>query len=154
MGILLLLLHIAVCVMLIMVVLLQSGKAADLAGAFGGGGSQTALGSRGAATFLTKATTTCAVLFMITSLGLALVGSKKGASVLETLPGEAAAPIGEPPVDDAVVPLVPADDAAAGGTAADDDPQVGDAAGDPAAAVEGRGESQESGSAEELYEQQ
>ena len=50
MGMVLLLLHIAVCIVLSMVVLLQSGKAADLAGAFGGGGSQTALGSRGAAT--------------------------------------------------------------------------------------------------------
>jgi preprotein translocase subunit SecG len=76
--------HILVCVVLILVVLLQSGKAADLAGAFGGGGSQTALGSRGAATVLTKATTIAAVLFMLTSLGLALIGSRRGGSVLET----------------------------------------------------------------------
>jgi len=69
MGTFLLLIHIIVCFVLIMVVLLQSGKSADLAGACGGGGSQTALGSRGAASFLTKATTTCAVLFMLTSLG-------------------------------------------------------------------------------------
>jgi preprotein translocase subunit SecG len=97
MGIVLLLVHIAVCVVLILVVLLQSGKAADLAGAFGGGGSQTALGSRGAATFLTKATTTCAVLFMLTSLGLALLGSQRDASVLESLPTEATAPAALPP---------------------------------------------------------
>src|SRR5437899_7552268 len=64
---LLVILHVIVCLILIMVVLLQSGKAADLAGAFGGGGSQTALGSRGAATFLTKATTASAMIFMLTS---------------------------------------------------------------------------------------
>jgi preprotein translocase subunit SecG len=77
--------HIVVCLVLIMVVLLQSGKAADLAGAFGGGGSQTALGSRGAATVLSKATTVCAVIFMLSSLGLALVGSRRGGSVLENV---------------------------------------------------------------------
>jgi preprotein translocase subunit SecG len=78
--------HVVVCFILIMVVLLQSGKAADLAGAFGGGGSQTALGSRGAATVLTKATTIAAILFMLTSLGLALYGSRRGGSVLESVP--------------------------------------------------------------------
>jgi preprotein translocase subunit SecG len=55
-----------VCIVLAIVVLLQSGTAADLAGAFGGAGSQTAFGPRGAATFLFKATTWCAVMFMIT----------------------------------------------------------------------------------------
>ncbi len=96
MGTLVLLTHIAVCAVLIMVVLLQSGKAADLAGAFGGGGSQTALGSRGAATFFTKATTSCAVLFMMTSLGLSLLSSRGGGSVLESVPGAAAAAAEEP----------------------------------------------------------
>jgi len=99
-------LHIVVCFILIMVVLLQSGKAADLAGAFGGGGSQTALGSRGAATVLTKATTIAAVLFMITSLSLAILGSHRSGSVLEQAPapspaapatGGAAAPSGTAP---------------------------------------------------------
>src|SRR2546422_11219702 len=69
-----------------MVVLLHSGTAADLAGAFGGGGSQTALGSRGAATVLTKATTISAVLFMITSLSLAILGSRRSGSVFEQAP--------------------------------------------------------------------
>jgi len=64
---LLTILHVVVCLFLIIVVLLQSGKAADLAGAFGGMGSQTAFGPRGAATVLSKATTTAAVLFMLTS---------------------------------------------------------------------------------------
>src|SRR5262247_3062793 len=83
--------HVLVCVVLIMVVLLQSGKAADLAGAFGGGGSQTALGSRGAATVLTKATTIAAILFMITSLSLAILGSRRSGPVLESAPAAAAA---------------------------------------------------------------
>lgn len=62
--------HIIVCFILIIAILLQSGKSADLAGAFGGGGSQTVFGPRGVANLLTKMTTTCAVLFMLTSLGL------------------------------------------------------------------------------------
>ncbi|HKQ96810.1 MAG TPA: preprotein translocase subunit SecG, partial [Candidatus Polarisedimenticolia bacterium] len=84
--------HFIVCIVLIFVVLLQSGKAADLAGAFGGGGSQTALGSRGAVTFLAKATTFCAIAFMLTSLGLALYGSRGSGSVLESVPVETPAP--------------------------------------------------------------
>ncbi len=60
------------CLVLIIVVLLQSGKAADLAGAFGGAGSQTAFGPRGAATILSQATTWCAIMFMVCALALAL----------------------------------------------------------------------------------
>ena len=90
-------LHVLVCFILIMVVLLQSGKAADLAGAFGGGGSQTALGSRGAATVLTKATTISAVLFMITSLSLAIIGSRRSGSVFEQAPAPVAAPAAPQP---------------------------------------------------------
>src|SRR5258708_30613305 len=56
------------CLVLIIVVLLQSGKAADLAGAFGGAGSQTAFGPRGAATILSQATTWCAIMFMVCAL--------------------------------------------------------------------------------------
>jgi len=81
---LLVILHIIVCFVLILVVLLQTGKGADLAGAFGGGGSQTALGSRGAATFLSKATTASAVIFMITSLALALVSSRRTSALLQS----------------------------------------------------------------------
>ena len=129
-------LHFLVCLALIFIVLLQSGKAADLAGAFGGGGSQTALGSRGAVTFLAKATTFCAIAFMLTSLGLALYGSKGSGSVLESVPIEApapdaAAPTGAPaaaapgavpgesaPADPVAVPAAPApaDGGAADGT--------------------------------------
>src|SRR5438874_1746405 len=58
------------CLVLIIVVLLQSGKAADLAGAFGGAGSQTAFGPRGAANVLSKATTWCAVMFMLCAIAI------------------------------------------------------------------------------------
>jgi preprotein translocase subunit SecG len=86
MYILFLIVHVIVCLFLIVVVLLQSGKAADLAGAFGGMGSQTAFGPRGSATLLSKATTISAVLFMITSLGLSILATRNaglGATVLE-----------------------------------------------------------------------
>jgi len=65
-------LHIVICALLIVVIMLQSGEAADLAGAFGGAGSQTAFGPRGAATFLSKATTWCAIMFMLTSMALTM----------------------------------------------------------------------------------
>jgi preprotein translocase subunit SecG len=81
--------HVVVCLFLIVVVLLQSGKAADLAGAFGGMGSQTAFGPRGSATLLSKATTVSAILFMVTSLSLSILATKNaglGTSVLEGAP--------------------------------------------------------------------
>ena len=64
MVVLLTIVHVIVCLFLVVVVLLQSGKAADLAGAFGGMGSQTVFGPRGSATVLSKATTIAAALFM------------------------------------------------------------------------------------------
>jgi preprotein translocase subunit SecG len=69
-----------VCFFLIIVVLLQSGKSADLAGAFGGYGSQSTFGPRGAASLLSKLTTTLAVLFMVTSLLLQVVAAHKSKS--------------------------------------------------------------------------
>jgi preprotein translocase subunit SecG len=72
--------HILVCFFLIVVVLLQSGKSADLAGAFGGYGSQSTFGPRGAASLLSKITTTLAVLFMVTSLLLQVVAAHKNKS--------------------------------------------------------------------------
>lgn len=86
MVILLTALHVLVSFFLIIVVLLQSGKAADLAGAFGGMGSQTAFGPRGAATVLSKATTTAAVLFMVTSIALGIWQGRRvgGQSVIES----------------------------------------------------------------------
>lgn len=91
------LIHIFVCFFLIIVVLLQSGKSGDIAAAFGGQGSQTAFGPRGAATVLTKATTWCAVIFMLTSITLSIAASRKPAarSVLQnekTAPAKPANP--------------------------------------------------------------
>jgi preprotein translocase subunit SecG len=78
--------HIIVCLFLIIVVLLQSGKSADIAAAFGGMGSQTAFGPRGAATLLSKATTLAAVIFMLTSITLSIFASRRpSASVLQNL---------------------------------------------------------------------
>src|SRR5712692_4029238 len=74
------------CLVLLIVVLLQSGKAADLAGAFGGSGSQTAFGPRGAANVLSKATTWCAVMFMLCAMAMVLRTDKavgQGSSILE-----------------------------------------------------------------------
>jgi len=77
------------CMILIIVVLLQSGKAADLAGAFGGAGSQTAFGPRGAATILSQATTWCAIMFMVCALAMvvrvdrAVDAGGSGGSILE-----------------------------------------------------------------------
>jgi preprotein translocase subunit SecG len=78
MIILITIIHIIVCFFLIVVVLLQSGQSGDIAAAFGGTGSQTAFGPRGAATVLTKATTWCAIIFMVTSITLSIAASRKG----------------------------------------------------------------------------
>ena len=82
MSTLILLIHIFVCLTLIIAILLQSGKSADLAGAFGGMGSQSVFGPRGAATILAKVATICAILFMITSMGLWILSSKGERSVV------------------------------------------------------------------------
>ena len=76
MLILLMILHIIVSLFIVGVVLLQQGKSADLAGAFGGQGSQTAFGPRGAANLLTKLTTWSAIFFMVTSIGLTILLSR------------------------------------------------------------------------------
>ena len=104
-------LHILVCGLLIIVVLLQSGEAADLAGAFGGAGSQTAFGPRGAATFLSKATTWCAIMFMLTSMAMTMrqnsTASASGSSVLQQFSktGKPATPA--VPVPAAPIPAAP-----------------------------------------------
>ena len=97
MLIILTIIHVVVCAFLIIVVLLQSGKAADLAGAFGGMGSQTAFGPRGSATLLSKATTISAAVFMVTSMALSILATRDagvGRSVLESQKARPVAPIG------------------------------------------------------------
>src|SRR6202521_1140703 len=102
------------CLVLIIVVLLQSGKAADLAGAFGGAGSQTAFGPRGAATILSQATTWCAVMFMVCAMAMVLRTDKAleqgGGSVLQNVskPAPKNAPATTPATPAASRPVVPA----------------------------------------------
>ena len=85
MVILITIIHVIVCLILVVVVLLQSGKAADLAGAFGGMGSQTVFGPRGSATVLSKATTISAILFMMTSLTLSILATRGGSATPDLL---------------------------------------------------------------------
>jgi preprotein translocase subunit SecG len=77
MNILIQIIHVIVCFFLIAVVLLQSGKSGDLAAAFGGQGSQTAFGPRGAASVLSRATTWSAIIFMITSITLSIFAARR-----------------------------------------------------------------------------
>jgi preprotein translocase subunit SecG len=87
MIILITIVHIIVCFFLIIVVLLQSGKSGDIAAAFGGMGSQTAFGPRGAATALSKATTWSAIIFMLTSITLSIAASRGGSTSNSVLQG-------------------------------------------------------------------
>jgi len=99
MTIFLTILHVVVSFLLILVVLAQQGKGQDLASAFGGGGSSAAFGARGAATFLAKVTTICAVLFMLTSLGLSYFrGAVSSGSVV---------PLGTPPAETVPIDVGP-----------------------------------------------
>ncbi|MBL8236111.1 MAG: preprotein translocase subunit SecG [Bryobacterales bacterium] len=118
MSVILTIVHVIVCLFLVVVVLLQSGKAADLAGAFGGMGSQTVFGPRGAATALSRATTASAVLFMVTSLGLSVIATRQSGSagggaksVLESVKDPGAAPTPTAP-GSVPPPLAPAGGAA------------------------------------------
>jgi preprotein translocase subunit SecG len=97
------------CLVLIIVVLLQSGKAADLAGAFGGAGSQTAFGPRGAASVLSQATTWCAVMFMVCALAMVVRVDRGvdqgGGSILQKF--SKPAPAATKPVGPAPQPAAP-----------------------------------------------
>jgi len=115
MVILLTIVHVIVCIFLIIVVLLQSGKAADLAGAFGGMGSQTTFGPRGSATILSKATTAAAAMFMLTALTLSIIATRGGgqaSTVLDKAKAPAAqtqkAPATPKPAAPASTPAAPA----------------------------------------------
>ncbi len=89
--------HVIVCLFLIAVVLLQSGSSADLAGAFGGLGSQTAFGPRSGANLMTKLTTWAAIIFMLTSFTLAILSTRHvGTSGGSVLDGSKGAPVQTP----------------------------------------------------------
>jgi preprotein translocase subunit SecG len=93
MSVLLIFIHVIVCIALIMIVLLQTGKGGDMGAAFGGGSSQSLFGSTGASTFLSKATTVAAVVFMITSLALAYMSSNQtGKSIMTDTQAPVSAP--------------------------------------------------------------
>jgi preprotein translocase subunit SecG len=100
--------YVFVCFFLILVVLLQQGKGADIAGAFGGGGSQTAFGARGATTLLHKLTTVAFIGFIVLALLLTMLEARPRSSVVKTLPQKAAtqkAPAPLPRPAGAVVPV-------------------------------------------------
>jgi preprotein translocase subunit SecG len=97
--------HLVVTVGLILIVLLQSGKGADIGAVFGGGSSQTVFGGRGAATFLSKLTSALAILFMVTSLGLTILSSQQGTQTV--IPEEAPRPAQSAPEAPAA-PVAPA----------------------------------------------
>ena len=91
--------HILVCIGLLPIILLQSGKGGGVSAVFGGGSSGTVFGSRGASSFLTRMTTASAIIFMVTSLGLSYISSKSRSVVPKAPPAAAqtgaAAPAGE-----------------------------------------------------------
>src|ERR1700759_110717 len=95
------LIHIFVCFFLIIVVLLQSGQSGDIAAAFGGMGSQTAFGTRTAATMLTKATTWAAIIFMLTSITLSVFAARHSHSTGSVLEGTKSAPVKTAPAQQA-----------------------------------------------------
>ena len=111
MSILIIVVHVIVCLALILIVLLQTGKGADIGAAFGGSGSQTLFGASGAMTFLNKATTIVAVVFMLTCLILAYMSTNTtSTSIMEDAP----APIEQPvATTDAAAPAAPAAETAA-----------------------------------------
>jgi preprotein translocase subunit SecG len=100
MTVLITIVHLIVCAILIVVVLLQHGKSADIAATFGGMGSQTAFGPRGTATVLSRVTTWCAIVFMLTSISLTIFASHGGSSsIMQGIksPSAPAAPVQQSP---------------------------------------------------------
>lgn len=99
--------YVLVCFVLLLVVLLQQGKGGDIASAFGGGSSQAAFGARSGATVLSRATTVCAVLFMVLALTLAIIGQRGTGSVIGGRTQPASAPA-TPATAPAPAPAAPA----------------------------------------------
>ncbi len=104
---LLLVIHILACFTMVGVILLQSGKGAEMGAAFGGS-SQTLFGSRGAATFLSKVTVVAATVFMVTALSLAVLSKERSvASSLSELQQSSESPVQTPPAPGTSVPVAP-----------------------------------------------
>ena len=120
MTVLLVILYVLVCLFLIMVVLLQQGKGADLAGAFGGGGSQTSFGPRGNTNIMHRMTTGAFVLFVVLCLALAILSGKQRSSVMENMAPAAPVETSQPAMEPAAEEPAPAAETEAG-TAADDE---------------------------------
>jgi len=102
--------YVFICFFLILVVLVQQGKGADIAGAFGGGGTQTAFGARGATTLLHKLTTAAFIGFILLALALTILQARPKSSVVRpaAAPAKAApAPAPKPPVPAAAKPAPP-----------------------------------------------
>lgn len=115
MTILLVTLHIVVCFALIIVVLLQSGKGAEMGASFGASGSQSVFGAGGGSTFMSKLTTSAAIIFMLTSLSLAFVAGKGGGGSIMSgkAPKAKPAPMGGLPAQQSpAAPAAPATPAA------------------------------------------
>jgi len=108
----LIVLYVLVCLFLVMVVLLQQGKGADLAGAFGGGGSQTSFGPRTTTNIMHRMTTGAFVLFVVLCLALAILSGKQRTSVMESVaaPADASAPVA-PALEPAENPPAPVENA-------------------------------------------
>jgi len=115
MSILLVTLHVIVCFALIIIVLLQSGKGAEMGASFGASGSQSVFGAGGGSTFMSKLTTSAAIIFMLTSLSLAFISGKGGGSSIMSsqTPKAKPAPQGELPAQQQPVAPAPAQNAPA-----------------------------------------
>ncbi len=106
---LVLVIHVLVCIALILIILLQSGKGADIGATFGGGSSQTVFGSTGATTFLSKVTISAAVIFMLTSIFLTYFSDRSGSTVERSIMSDQGAPVNPiaPPVGPPALPQGP-----------------------------------------------
>ena len=121
MTVLLVILYVLVCLFLVMVVLLQQGKGADLAGAFGGGGSQTSFGPRGNTNIMHRMTTGAFVLFVVLCLALAILSGKQRTSVMENMAPAVPAETSQPAMEPAAEEPAPATEAEAGTVADTED---------------------------------
>ena len=96
------------CLVLLLVILIQQGKAGDMASAFGGGSSQAAFGARTGATLLTKVTWVSASLFFAGALALSIVSTRGPGSVIGSVPAPAPSPAATQPAPATPAPATPA----------------------------------------------